>query len=192
MSGSPSGSLIVISGPSGVGKSSILTGVMAQVPSAFSTSATTRRPRTGEIDGEHYFFIDRDEFERRIASGEVLEWAAYGGHLYGTLRSEVEPKLEAGVNVFLDIENEGGKQIRRSFPDAVLIFIKPPSLTVLEERLRGRGDTSDQDIERRLAVAAEQLDEAERLYDHLVLNDTLDAAIARVVDILASVGPRPT
>ena len=95
-------------------------------------------------------------------------------------------------NVTLDIENEGGKQIRQSFPDAVLIFIKPPSLTVLEERLRGRGDTSDQDIERRLAVAAEQLDEAERLYDHLVLNDTLDAAIARVVDILASVGPRPT
>ncbi len=192
MSDSPSGSLIVISGPSGVGKSSILSGVMAEVPSGFSTSATTRDPRPGEVDGVHYVFIDRPEFERRIASGEILEWAEYGGHLYGTPRSEVEPRLASGVNVFLDIENEGGKQIAQSFPDAILIFVRPPSLEVLERRLRGRGDTSNADIDRRLAVAAEQMAEAEIVYDHIVLNDTLDAAIARVVDILAGVGATPT
>lgn len=161
---------------------------MAQVPSDFSTSATTRSPRPGEVDGEHYFFIDRDEFEARIASGEVLEWAEYGGHLYGSLRREVEPKLEAGINVFLDIENEGGKQIKQTFPEAILIFVRPPSLAELESRLVGRGDTSEADIQRRLAVASEQMQEAERVYHHIVLNDTLDAAIARVLDILAGVG----
>ena len=192
MSDSPSGSLIVISGPSGVGKSSILSGVMAEVPSGFSTSATTRHPRPGEVDGVHYVFIDRPEFERRIASGEILEWADYGGHLYGTPRSEVEPRLASGVNVFLDIENEGGKQIGQSFPDAILIFVRPPSLDVLERRLRGRGDTSSADIDRRLAVAADPMAEAEIVYDHIVLNDTHDAAIARVVDILAGVGATPT
>ena len=189
MSASPSGHLVVISGPSGVGKSSILAAALDATPSQFSTSATTRAPRPGEVDGRDYHFIDRREFEARIDSGDVLEWAEYGGNLYGTLRREVIPVLTAGRNVLLDIENEGAKQIRDSYPEAVLIFIRPPAIAELERRLRGRGDTSDRDIERRLAVADEQMREAPELYDHIVLNDDLDAAIGRVLDILASLAP---
>ena len=189
MSASPSGHLVVISGPSGVGKSSILAAALDATPSQFSTSATTRAPRPGEVDGRDYHFIDRRDFEARIDSGDVLEWAEYGGNLYGTLRREVIPVLTAGRNVLLDIENEGAKQIRDSYPEAVLIFIRPPDIAELERRLRGRGDTSDRDIERRLAVADEQMREAPELYDHIVLNDGLDAAIGRVLDILASLAP---
>ncbi len=186
MSDSPSGHLVVVSGPSGVGKSSILAAALAATPSEFSTSATTRAPRPGEVDGREYHFIDRDDFERRITSGEVLEWAEYGGNLYGTLRTEVVPVLTDGRNVLLDIENEGAKQIRSSYPEAVLIFVRPPDIGELERRLRGRGDTSERDIERRLSVAEDQMREAPAIYDHIVLNDDLDAAIGRVVDILAS------
>ena len=167
----------MISGPSGVGKSSIVNAVLDRTNSQFSTSATTRAPRPSEIDGREYHFLRRDEFESRIQSGDVLEWAEYGGNLYGTLRSEVLPVLAGGANVVLDIENEGGKQIRASFPEAVLIFIRPPSLEELERRLRSRGDTSDADIDRRLAVAAHQIAEAPAIYDHIVLNDDLDTAI---------------
>ena len=183
------GHLVVVSGPSGAGKSSILRAVLDATASEFSTSATTRTPRRGEADGREYHFITRDDFLGRIEAGEVLEWAEYGGNLYGTLRSEVVPVLDQGRNVLLDIENEGGKQIRASFPEAVLIFIRPPDLAELEVRLRGRGDTSDADIERRLGVAAEQMVEAEEIYDHIVLNDDLDAAIGRVLDILAGLNP---
>ena len=183
------GHLVVVSGPSGAGKSSILRAVLDATPSQFSISATTREPRGDEIDGREYHFITRDEFLRRIDAGEVLEWAEYGGYMYGTLRSEVAPVLEAGRNVLLDIENEGGKQIRATYPEAILIFIRPPDLAELEARLRLRGDTSDQDIERRLAVASEQMLEAESVYDHIVLNDDLDTAIGRVLDILAGLNP---
>ena len=186
MSASAEGHLIVISGPSGVGKSSIVGAVLERTNSEFSTSATTRQPRPSELDGREYHFLLRDEFESRIESGDVLEWAEYGGNLYGTLRSEVLPVLARGSNVVLDIENEGGKQIRASFPEAVLIFIRPPSLDELERRLRARGDTSDADIDRRLAVAADQMAEAPTIYDHIVLNDDLDTAIGRVLDILAT------
>ena len=186
MTGSAEGHLIVISGPSGVGKSSIVNAVLDQTNSQFSTSATTRQPRPSEVDGREYHFLHRREFDDRIERGEVLEWAEYGGNLYGTLRSEVLPVLTRGANVVLDIENEGGKQIRASFPGAVLIFIRPPSLEELERRLRSRGDTSDDDIARRLAVAADQIAEAPEIYGHIVLNDDLDAAIGRVLDILAS------
>ena len=139
------------------------------------------------MDGREYHFVDRPAFERSRARGDVLEWAEYGGHLYGTLRNEVVPVLERGTNVILDIENEGGKQIKASFPDAVLIFIRPPSIAALEERLRLRGDTTDADIRRRLAVAEKQITEAPTLYDHVVLNEDLDDAIGRVLDILTSV-----
>ena len=189
MSASPSGHLVVISGPSGVGKSSILSAALDATPSQFSTSATTRAPRPGEVDGRDYHFIDRRTFEARIESDDVLEWAEYGGNLYGTLRREVMPVLTSGRNVLLDIENEGAKQIRESYPEAVLIFIRPPDIAELERRLRGRGDTSDRDIERRLSVADQQVREAPELYDHIVLNDDLDAAIGRVLDILASLAP---
>jgi guanylate kinase len=160
---------------------------MDATDSVFSTSATTRPPRPGEVDGREYHFVDRPAFERSRARGDVLEWAEYGGHLYGTLRDEVVPVLDRGTNVILDIENEGGKQIRASFPDAVLIFIRPPSIAALEERLRLRGDTTDADIRRRLAVAEQQITEAPAIYDHIVLNEDLGDAIGRVLDILTSV-----
>ncbi len=186
MTASPEGHLVVVSGPSGVGKSSILAGVLTASDAVFSISATTREPRHHEVDGREYHFLDRDDFEALIAEGDVLEWAEYGGNLYGTLRREVEPLIAAGSDVILDIENEGAKQIRSSYPSAVLVFIRPPDLDVLHQRLTERGDTSSRDIERRLSVAKEQVDEAPAIYDHIVLNDDLDTAIGRVLDILSS------
>jgi guanylate kinase len=186
LTASPEGHLVVVSGPSGVGKSSILAGVLAASHAVFSISATTREPRHHEVDGREYHFLDRDDFEALIAQGDVLEWAEYGGNLYGTLRREVEPLIAAGSDVILDIENEGAKQIRSSYPSAVLVFIRPPDLDVLHRRLSERGDTSSRDIDRRLSVAKAQVDEAPAIYDHIVLNDDLDTAIGRVLDILSS------
>ncbi|MBT8213872.1 MAG: guanylate kinase [Acidimicrobiia bacterium] len=180
------GRLIVVSGPSGVGKTSVVNGVAARLPVHFSVSATTRAPRPGETDGVEYFFVDREEFERRIDAGDLLEWAEYGANLYGTPRVAVEQQLAAGYDIILDIENRGAAQIRASFADAVLVFVAPPSLESLEQRLRDRGDTSEQDVRRRLAVAAEQIDEATRLYDHVIVNEHLSDAISAVVDILAA------
>jgi guanylate kinase len=189
---SPEGLLVVVSGPSGVGKSSIVSAILAQTDTEFSTSATTRLPRHGEIDGREYHFLDRKEFEAQQAAGNVLEWAEYGGNLYGTLRKEVMPVLKTGRNVILDIENEGAKQIRSSIPGALLLFVGPPSYAELERRLRGRGDTSEGDVERRLAIAEAQMTEAPDVYDYIVVNDDLDAAITTILDILtgrADLGP---
>lgn len=169
-----------------MGKSSILDGVLAATTAVFSTSATTRPPRHHEVDGREYHFLDRTEFEQLLDAGDVLEWAEYGGNLYGTLRREVEPLIADGSDVILDIENEGAKQIRSTYPDAVMIFVRPPDLATLSDRLNERADTSQRDIERRLSVAASQIDEAFTIYDHIVLNDDLDTAIGRVLDILAS------
>ncbi len=184
MTASRKGQLVVISGPSGVGKSTILAAVLDRTDTRFSVSATTRQPREGELDGVDYHFVTIEEFERAIDEDEVLEWAEYGGHLYGTMRDEVVPILDRGVNVILDIENEGAKQVRRAYPDALLVFISPPSLDELARRLYGRGDTSQCDVERRLSVAASQIEEAPHVYDEIVENDRLDEAIARVLDIL--------
>ena len=181
----------MISGPSGAGKSTILDAVLERTGARFSVSATTRPPRHHEQDGREYHFLSRSEFESLIAAGDVLEWAEYGGHLYGTLRREVQPLLDAGIDVLLDIENEGAKQIRAASADAVLIFIRPPSVAELERRLRARGDTSERDIERRLAVAEEQIREAPGLYDHIVLNDDIATAIGRILDILSTLGGPP-
>lgn len=184
MNASRKGQLVVISGPSGVGKSTILAAVLDRTDTRFSVSATTRPPREGEVDGVDYHFVTEEVFRQAIEDGRVLEWAEYGGHLYGTMRDEVVPVLERGVNVILDIENEGAKQVRRAYPDALLVFISPPSLDELARRLHGRGDTSPADIERRLSVAAGQIAEAPYVYDEIVENDELDEAITRVLDIL--------
>jgi guanylate kinase len=185
LSASPKGNLIVISGPSGVGKSSVIDAVLDGTRSEFSVSATTRQPRRSESEGVDYHFITREEFLDAIASGRVLEWAEYGGNLYGTLRAPVEAAIRRGDSVILDIENDGAKQVRQAFPRAVLIFITPPDLEELEKRLRGRGDTPDADVEKRLAVASQQIAEAPDVYDHIVENQGLDAAITQILDILS-------
>lgn len=185
------GRLIVISGPSGVGKSSIVDAVMARTDARFSVSATTRHPRPGEIEGIDYHFVSREDFEGLKASGGILEWAEYGGNLYGTPHSSVLPLVDQGVDVILDIENEGAKQIRKAYPDALMVFIAPPSIEELARRLISRGDTEDDDIEVRLSVAEHQMAEASGLYDAVVINDDLMDAITSVLDILTKTHNSP-
>lgn len=184
MNASPKGRLIVISGPSGVGKSSIIDAVIDRTDAKFSVSATTKPPRSGEVDGVHYHFVSHDTFLDAIDRDLLLEWAEYAGYLYGTMRVEVEPSLSSGANVVLNIEIEGAKQVRRTYPDAIFIFISPPSLDELARRLEGRGDTAPGDIEQRFAIATREIAEAPQVYDHIVENDQLDAAITQVLDIL--------
>ena len=181
---------MVVSGPSGVGKSSVIESVIERTRSRFSVSATTRQMRVGEIDGEDYHFVAEARFEELVAAGDLLEWAEYGGNRYGTLRAEVLDFLDRGQHVILDIENDGAHQVKVAFPASVLVFIVPPSLGELERRLRSRGDTSEGDIAKRLAVVEEQIRDAESFYDHLVVNSQLDNAISRVVRILEE--PIPT
>jgi guanylate kinase len=180
----PRGRLLVVSGPSGVGKSSVIDAVLEQSGASFSVSATTRASRPGEVDGEDYQFVDQDTFTELVRSGGMLEWAEYGGYRYGTPRAPVLDVLDQGIHVVLDIENDGAHQVKQAFPSAVLVFLMPPSRQELERRLRSRGDTSEHDIERRLAVADEQILDAREHYDHLVVNDELETAIYQVVSIL--------
>lgn len=178
------GLLLVISGPSGVGKSTVVDALRGRRPFGFSVSATTRAARPGEADGEHYHFVTDDEFDRLVDRGELLEWATYGGHRYGTPRRPVAEALARGEDLILDIENVGALQVKEALPEAVLVFVLPPSRRELEARLRGRGDTDEAAIERRLAVADDQIDEARRRYDWLVTNDDLDSVMTQIDRIL--------
>jgi len=173
-----------VSGPSGVGKSSVVDKLQEQRDFHFSVSCTTRDMRPGEADGVDYHYIDRDEFENRIAAGAFVEWAEYSGNLYGTLRSEVLSHISAGRDVLLDIENDGARQIKSAYPAAITIFLLPPSMEELVRRLRMRGDTSDVDIAQRLAVAEEQIADARANFDYVVVNDDLRTATDQVVSIL--------
>ncbi len=173
-----------MSGPSGVGKTSLVEGLRRHHPFHFSVSATTRDPRPGEVDGIDYHFVDEAEFRRRIEAGELMEWATYNGRLYGTPHASVDEHLAAGDDVVLDIEVQGARQVRGARPEALLVFVAPPSLDVLEQRLRGRGDTGDEEIERRLAIARGELAVAAELFDHVVVNDDLDAAVRELAGIL--------
>lgn len=176
------GNLIVLSGPSGVGKDAVLAPLFAAetCPPRLRRciTATTRPPRPGEIEGVDYFFLSREEFERRIGEGFFLEHAAYAGRYYGTPRWWVEAELEGGNDVLLKIDVQGALQIRSQEPAAVLIFIAPPSEAELERRLRGRDAGADpDDLARRLAIACEELALA-RCYDYLVVNDRIEKAVA--------------
>jgi guanylate kinase len=162
----------------------VIDGVLDRTGAEFSVSATTRSPRPGEIDGEDYRFVDQQAFSDLVASGGMLEWAEYGGYRYGTPRARVVETLTSGTHVVLDIENDGAHQVKRAYPSATLVFLMPPSRAELEHRLRSRGDTTDHDIKRRLAVADEQILDAREYYDHLVVNDNLESAISQVVSIL--------
>jgi len=176
--------LLVISSPSGGGKSTIARHLLqARDDLGYSISATTRAPRDGEQDGVAYHFLTPEEFARREAGGEFVETATYGGHRYGTLRSEIHRVLASGRHAVLDIEVAGARQVRQSFPDSVQVFILPPSGAVLMERLAGRKTESDGALAKRLAHAADELAVAGE-YDYVVVNDDLVAAVDRVAAIL--------
>ena len=186
MSGSsPSGRLLLITGPSGVGKGTLVARLLERHPGLWlSVSATTRAPRAGEEEGRHYFFLDRAAFERQVAAGGFLEWAEFAGNLYGTPRAAVQERLEAGRTVLLEIELEGARQVRRSFPAGFQVLLRPPSFEELERRIRGRGTDSEEAIARRLARAREEL-AAEAEFDAVVVNDDLERAL---VDLERSCG----
>lgn len=173
---SEKGKLIVISGPSGAGKSTVVFKTMeTRSDLCFSTSVTTRAPRPGEIDGREYFFIDQARFDEMVRKDELLEHAEYVSHSYGTPKAYVEGKLASGINVILDIEVQGARQVFEKVPDAVKIFIIPPSLEELRRRLIGRGTDSLETIEARLVRARQEYREAD-FYDYIIVNDRLEQA----------------
>ena len=178
------GKLFVISGASGVGKSTVLAKVMAARDDLlFSVSATTRQPRPGEQDGVSYYFVSKAQFEDMIQKGEFLEYDAHMDNYYGTPRFQMEEKLCRG-HVILDIEPNGAFNVRNAWPEATLIFIAPPSIETLENRLRGRGDTSAEQMKLRLDRAAWEMEQG-ALYDHFVINDQVDACADEILRIIA-------
>jgi guanylate kinase len=176
--------VIVITGPSGVGKGTLIRGLLERLPQLeMSVSATTRRPRPGEEDGVAYHFLSPQEFDARVAAGDFVEHAEYSGNRYGTLRSEVQRRLDDERPVVLEIEVQGARQVRRAMPDAVAVFIAPPSLGALRARLIGRGTDTPEQVEARLDTARREL-EAQDEFAHVVVNDRLDEAtdeLARIV-----------
>ena len=178
------GLLIVISAPSGTGKTTLTHMLLKEFPDMeFSVSYTTRKPRPGEVNGKDYFFVDRETFERMIEEGDFLEWAEVYGNLYGTSKSQVLKALNEGKDILLDIDTQGALQVKRNFPEAVLIFILPPSFKELERRLRSRGTDDEETIERRLKIARVEVERAP-LYDYIVVNDRLEKAYEKLKSIV--------
>ncbi|MBR0512307.1 MAG: guanylate kinase [Ruminococcus sp.] len=171
------GRLIVLSAPSGCGKGTMLEEILKDKSFAVSVSATTRAPREGEKDGVNYHFLSREDFEQRIADGKFIEHAEYCQNLYGTLSSEVDGRLQQGLNVILEIEPQGAMKIREKRPDAIFIFIVPPSVSELRRRLKKRGTETDEVIEERVSKAAWEISQAEK-YDYVIVNDALEDAIS--------------
>lgn len=178
------GKLFVISGPSGAGKSTVVFKAMEDRDDVcFSTSVTTRKPRPGEVDGKEYFFVDLDRFKEMVENDELLEHAEYVANSYGTPKAYVEEKLAAGMNVILDIEVQGARQVNEKKPDAVKIFIIPPSLEELERRLKGRGTDTPRAIEARLIRARQEYKEAD-FYDYIIINDDAERAAKELAAIM--------
>ena len=174
----------MITGPSGVGKGTLIRGLLERVPELeLSVSATTRRPRAGERDGIDYHFLTPEEFEQHVTAGDFLEHATYSGNRYGTLRSEVERRLKEGRPVVLEIELQGARQVRQAMPDAVAVFIAPPSRDALRARLIGRGTDTPEQVDERMRTAEREL-EAQPEFSHVVVNDRLEQATDRLVAIV--------
>ena len=181
------GRLIVVSGPSGAGKSTLIQEALDAVPElAYSVSATTRAPRPGEVDGEHYVFLSREEFERWISEGEFLEWAEYSGNLYGTPEAKVEELLEAGKSVILEIELQGARQVRQKRPDAVMVFVRAPSLEETRRRLSGRATETAEALETRLATAVGEV-AARDEFDFEVVNGDREQARKDMIEKMETI-----
>lgn len=179
------GLIIVLSAPSGTGKSTICERLLKSLPNLkMSISYTTREPRPGEIDGVHYYFIDREKFEEMIKRDEFVEWAQVYGNYYGTSKSIINEIVESGKDVLLDIDTEGAKNIKKLFPESVLIFILPPSIEELKRRLKNRGELPET-IAKRLLKVGEEVSQY-RFYDYLVVNDDLGRALEDIISIIRS------
>ena len=179
------GLLVVVSGPSGAGKGTICQALLERTPLAYSVSATTRKPRAGEVDGESYYFLSVEAFEEMIEKDELLEWAKVYDNYYGTPLKKVEEKLAAGEDILLEIDTQGAMKVREKFPEGVYIFILPPSLAELERRIRGRDTETEDVLQKRLAAAIDEI-EAGKCYKYVVTNDEVDGAVDSVCAILAA------
>lgn len=177
--------LFVISGCSGVGKGTVINEFMSRNGKDFvlSVSCTTRNPRQGEIDGVNYFFLTRDEFEQNIAQDKFLEYAQFAGNYYGTKKKYIKQKFDEGFNIILEIETQGALQVKEKMPEAILIFIAPPSIEELEKRLRGRHTEDEETIQKRLAQVKIELERSQK-YDYTVINDNVDRAVKEIENIV--------
>jgi guanylate kinase len=182
------GRLIVVSGPSGAGKSTLIRASLEAVPElAYSVSATTRKPREGEVDGRDYIFLSREEFEKWIDEGRFLEWAEYSGNLYGTPEQKVEEYLKTGRSVILEIELQGARKVREKRPDAVMVFVRAPSLEETRKRLEGRATEDDKALEARMTTALKEV-EARREFDFEVVNAEREQAREDIIRIMRNIG----
>jgi guanylate kinase len=178
--------IVVITGPSGVGKGTLIKGLLERVPGLqLAVSATTREPRPGEVNGRDYHFLSEEDFDRRVAAGEFVEHAVYAGNRYGTLRSELARPAQG---IVLEIDVQGARQVAETLPESTHVFIEPPSFDDLARRLVGRGADSPEQIERRLAAARAEL-EARDEFDHRIVNDDLERAVAELTELVATMCP---
>lgn len=178
------GLLIVVTGPSAVGKGTICQALLAENPTIqFSVSCTTRKPRPGEVNGVEYFFLSHEEFKSKIAAGEFLEWAEVYGNYYGTLKSYVDDVRASGKDIILDIDRVGARSVRETYPDAVWIYVIPPSMEALRQRISARGGDSPEAVSRRLAEAPKWIEEG-LTYDYVIINDDLHRAVNQLRSIV--------
>lgn len=179
------GKIIVLSAPSGTGKTTIKNQLMKSDPSiTFSVSATTRSQREGESDGKDYYFITEEEFKSHIENDDFIEWHNHFGNYYGTLKIAVEPAMQMGCNILLDVDINGAINVKSHYGDqAILIFINPPSLEVLEERLRGRGTDSEESVSERIKTAGKEMESAEK-FDYVIVNDDVNRATGEIIELI--------